>query len=101
MKKTLLDRLRKSVTRVNPKVKKSFKTLAKAHGVPKKTIKGALRRPGTPAKTVKTEVAAAEESPAPEKRFSVGEILAQGQEWKRIYDQLRTTGGRTLRRKKK
>ena len=100
MKKSLLARLRTSATRVNPKARRSFKALAKAHGVSKKTIKEAFKRPKADSDAAVAGAAMVTESPEPEKGFPLREVLARGMKLKKVFDQLRTTGGRRLRRKK-
>lgn len=94
----LLSRVKKSALKVPRRAKKPFRTAAKNLGVSKKRIKAALKRPKSapsPARA-RTSVAEPETPAAP----TLGDLVRLGQKLSGLAGQLRTTGGRSLRKKK-
>ena len=82
---TIAGRLRKSVTKVNPKAKKGFKASLKGRGFSKKEVKGALKKAGALAKA--TAKAAKPPAEAPEK----AKVPAALQQVAKLGGQLRVT----------
>lgn len=105
----LLARLKKSASKVDKRAKKPFRAIAKAQGVPKKRIKAALKPPKAPARATRTgpspkprQMAAARmDSPElrEKKSLDIKGLIALGKRLNGVYGQLRTTGGRRLKRK--
>ena len=102
-KKTLLQQLltraKASALKVDRRAKKSFRVAAKNQGVSKKRIKAALKAHKPSPHPAKARAAAPEPETREKSAFSVKDAVRVVQKFSGAAGQLRTTGGRSLRRK--